>query len=85
MEDYSKFNLAGYYHFSNKDRTKTYYIVQLSTNKEESPSNNKCFIVNVFVDSDTYAEVITKEIGDILNVKVSANFETGKLNYEIVL
>ena len=85
MEDYTEFNLAGFYHFSNKDKTKTFYIIQLSSNTEESPSNNKCFLVNVFVDSDTYAEVISKEIGDTLNVKVTLNHETGKINYNIVL
>lgn len=85
MEDYSEFNLAGYYHFSNKDGSKTYHIVQISTNKVEGSSNKKCVLINVFVDTDTYAEILTKEIGDTLNVKVNANFETGKINYEIVL
>ncbi len=85
MENYVEFNLAGFYHFSNKEKTKTFYIVQLSINKNEGASNKKCVMINVFVNSDEYAEIITKDIGEVLNVKITPNLETGKSNYEIQL
>lgn len=79
------FHLAGFYHFTSKDKENTYYVVQALNIQEESEYNKKGTLINIFVDSNVYDAISNMEIGACLNVLIIPNLETGKLHYKLVI
>lgn len=86
MENVQEMSLVGFYHFSSKDKTKHYYVVQALSNQiEEGKAINKAFVVDVFVSEDIYNSIINKDIGEVIKVQITPNLSTGKLSYKICL
>lgn len=79
--------LIGYYHFEAKDKAKIYYVVQLlHSDVDNAKSIKKGAMVNVFVSDDIYKKIISDlSIGSAIKVRVSPNYDTGKINYSIEL
>lgn len=78
--------LIGYYHFSAKDKSQIFYVVQVLYNTiDVERSNNKATMINVFVSDDIYRKVCRMSVGEVLKVEVSPNFETGKIYYKVVM
>lgn len=87
MENVKEMTFVGYYSFKSKDKTSTYYIVQVLNHINEGNSC-KGFLINVFVDEDIYKTISCSNeyvIGSVLNVQVNANYENNKLSYKILL
>lgn len=81
MEDLKEMKLVGYYSFSSKDKSKSYYVLQLLNSMD-----TKAVLNNVFVDENTYKRVSGDyDIGSLLDVKCDINYETNKVYYSIVL
>ena len=81
MEDVKEMKLVGYYSFSSKDKSKSYYVLQLLNSMD-----TKAVLNNVFVDENTYKRVAGDyDIGSLLDVKCDINYETNKVYYSIVL
>ena len=86
METMQEMSLIGYYHFSSKDKTKHYYVVQaLSSTNDVSNGIYKANVVDIFVSEEMYKTIIEKEIGTSLNVQMIPNLSTGKLSFKICL
>lgn len=78
--------LVGYHHFSSKDKSEIFYVVQvLYNNTDIERSNNKATMINIFTTDETYKKVCQMSIGQVLKVEMSPNFETGKIYYKVVL
>lgn len=78
--------LIGYHHFSSKDKTQIYYVVQCLYNKFDAErSNNKATLINIFTTEEIYKLIINKHVGEVLKVEVSPNLETGKIFYKVVI
>ena len=81
MEDVKEMKLVGYYSFSSKDKSKSYYILQVLNTMD-----TKAVLNNVYVNEDIYKRVINDyDIGSLLDVKCDINYETNKVYYSIVL
>ena len=86
MDDLKEMPLVGYYHFTSKDKTKVFYVVQvLFSENDLSQNTNKGTLLNIFVNDNIYNTVSNSNFGDLLPVKISTNFSTGKLYYSIEL
>lgn len=85
MEETKSAMLVGYYHFSSKDKTKTFYIAQCLIHSTYEPINKQGVLVNVFLTQDDFAEVCVKDIGEEVLLSVKPNFEKGTINYKLVL
>lgn len=86
METQVQGNLIGYYHFRSKDKEKEYLITQIMFTKAEPERNNmKATVVGIFVDEEIYKKIITKNIGDKIDVEIRPNLETGKLSYKVLV
>lgn len=81
-----KMPLLGYYHFSSKDKTQSYYVVQvLHTEYDENKNIKKGILINIFVGEDLYNIIGQFDIGTALDIKVIPNLNTGKVNYDIII
>lgn len=86
MENVQEMTLIGFYHFSSKDKTKHYYVVQALFNElNVSNSTNKASVVDVFVSEEIYNSIMNKEIGEPIKVQMIPNLSTGKLSFRISL
>lgn len=86
MESMQEMSLIGYYHFSSKDKTKHYYVVQaLTSTNDVSQGNYKSNIVDIFVSEEIYNVILEKEIGTLLKVQMIPNLSTGKFSFKICL
>lgn len=86
MENVQEMSLIGYYHFSSKDKTKHYYVVQaLTSTNDVSQGNYKSNIIDIFVSEEIYNIILEKEIGALLNVQMIPNLSTGKFSFKICL
>lgn len=86
MENVQEMPLVGFYHFSSKDKTKHYYIVQaMSYQVEEDIAVNKATVIDVFTSEEIYNSIINKEIGELIKVQMTPNLSTGKLSFKICL
>ena len=86
MENVQDMTLVGFYHFSSKDKTKHYYVVQALTNEIDlSKSTNRASVVDVFVSEEIYNSIMNKEIGESIKVQMIPNLSTGKLSFKICL
>lgn len=78
--------LVGYHHFSSKDKSEIFYVVQvLYNNTDIERSNNKATMINIFTTGEIYKKVCQMSIGQVLKVEMSPNLETGKIYYKVVL
>lgn len=78
--------LVGYHHFSSKDKSEIFYVVQvLYNNTDIERANNKATMINIFTTDEIYKKVCQMSIGQVLKVEMSPNFETGKIYYKVVL
>ena len=78
--------LIGYHHFSSKEKKELYYVVQVLYNSlDVERSNNKATMINIYTDDETYKKVCQMSIGQVLNVQMIPNLETGKIYYKVVL
>lgn len=78
--------LIGYHHFSAKDKSQIFYVVQvLYNNTDIERANNKATMINIFTTDEIYKKVCQMTIGQVLKVEMSPNFETGKIYYKVVL
>lgn len=85
MENVIEMAYVGHNHFSTKDKTKVYYIVQVLYNTEDiSRNTNKASLINIFVSDQEYQELCNIAIGSPLKIEVLPNLETGKISYKIV-
>lgn len=76
---------VGHNHFSAKDRSKIYYVLQVLCNTvDEFRGTNIATLINIFVDDETYKRYKDNAIGTTLNIEVKPNLSTGKINYKIV-
>lgn len=77
----------GHYHFEAKDKSRIYYVIQcLHSNIDIQKSIKKGTMINIFVSDDVYKHVINNyDIGSLIKVKINPNYETGKINYSLVL
>ena len=79
-------SLIGYYHFSSKDKTKHYYVIQLlSVENDVSKGTYRAYPIDIFVSEEIYNTILEKEIGTVLTVQITPNLSTGKLSYKICL
>lgn len=79
-------NLIGYYHFTTKDKTKTYYIIQVMICKAEPEKNNmKSTVIAIFTNEEIYKKIIGRDIGSTLDIEIVPNLETGKINYKVLV
>lgn len=86
MEKSVQMILVGYHHFNSKDKTKTYYQAQCLHNiRNETNTNCKATLINIFVDEETYRKIINMNVGENINVVIIPNLETGKVSYKINL
>ena len=77
--------LVGYHHFSSKDKSEIFYVVQvLYNNTDIERANNKATMINIFTTDEIYKKVCQMSIGQVLKVEMSPNFETGKIYYKVV-
>jgi len=78
--------LVGYHHFSSKDKSEIFYVVQvLYNNTDIERANNKATMINIFTTDEIYKKVCQMSIGQVLKVEMSPNLETGKIYYKVVL
>lgn len=78
--------LVGYHHFSSKDKSEIFYVVQvLYNNTDIERANNKATMINIFTTDEIYKKVCQMSIGQVLKVEMSPNMETGKIYYKVVL
>lgn len=78
--------LIGYHHFSSKDKSDIFYVVQVLYNSTDiERANNKATMINIFVTDEIYKKVCQMAIGQVLKVEMKPNFETGKIYYKVVL
>lgn len=78
--------LVGYHHFSSKNKSEIFYVVQvLYNNTDIERANNKATMINIFTTDEIYKKVCQMSIGQVLKVEMSPNFETGKIYYKVVL
>lgn len=78
--------LVGYHHFNSKDKTQIYYVVQcLYSDKDITRGNAKGTMINIFVEDELYKKICNLEIGSVLQIEISPNINTGKINYRIVI
>lgn len=78
--------LVGYHHFSSKDKSEIFYVVQvLYNNTDIERANNKATMINIFITDEIYKKVCQMSIGQVLKVEMSPNLETGKIYYKVVL
>ena len=86
MENVQDMTLIGFYHFSSKDKTKHYYVVQALTNEVNvSNSTNKATVIDIFVSDEIYNSILNKEIGEPIKVQMTPNLSTGKIGFKICL
>lgn len=79
-------NLVGYYHFTNKERTEEYHIVQCAYYEgEEARAQMKAIIIPIFVDLKAFQEIANMTIGSTLDVELVPNLETGKIRYRVLV
>lgn len=72
--------LVGYYTFTSKDKKNLYYVLQFLNN-----DSTKASLINVFVEKNVYERVTQDyDIGSLLNVECSINFDTNKVYYKVV-
>lgn len=84
MEETKEFDLVGYYHFSTKDKTSEYFVIQVLLFTQDLSANTvKSNIVNIFTTKDIYNVISKLEIGDKISVSVIPNFDTNKIHYKI--
>lgn len=78
--------LVGYHHFSSKDKSQIFYVVQVLHNITDiERCNNKATMINIFTTDDIYKEICKMSVGQVLKVEVAPNLETGKIHYKVVL
>lgn len=78
--------LVGYHHFSSKDKSEIFYVVQvLYNNTDIERANNKATMINIFTTDEIYKKVCQMSIGQVLKVEMSPNMETGKIYYKVVM
>lgn len=78
--------LVGYHHFSSKDKSEIFYVVQvLYNNTDIERANNKATMINIFITDEIYKKVCQMSIGQVLKVEMSPNMETGKIYYKVVM
>lgn len=78
--------LVGYHHFSSKDKSQIFYVVQvLYNNTDIERANNKATMINIFTTDEIYKKVCQMSIGQVLKVEMSPNLETGKIYYKVVM
>lgn len=86
MENVQEMPLVGFYHFSSKDKTKHYYVVQVMAYQiEEGKAIRKSTIVDVFTSEEIYNSIINKEFGELIKVQMTPYLSTGKLSFKICL
>lgn len=79
-------NLIGYYHFTTKDKSKTYYIIQAMVCKAEPERNNmRSTVLTIFTNEDIYKKIIGTDIGSKIDIEIIPNLETGKINYKVMI
>lgn len=79
-------NLIGYYHFSSKDKSQQYFIVQIMFTKAEPEKNNmRATVVGIFINEEIYKGILQKNIGDKIDVEIVPNLETGKISYKVLI
>lgn len=73
--------LVGYYTFTSKDKKNLYYVLQFLNN-----DSTKASLINVFVEKNVYERVTQDyEIGSLLYVECSINYDTNKVYYKVLL
>lgn len=78
--------LIGYHHFSSKDKSQIFYVIQCLFNEQDMTKGTmKGTMINIFVNDETYKIVNQMGIGTPLKIEVSPNIQTGKLNYKVVI
>lgn len=78
--------LVGYHHFSAKDKSQIFYVVQVLYNSTDiERSNNKATIINIFTTDDIYKKVCQMSVGEVLKVEMRPNLENGKIYYKVVV
>ena len=78
--------LVGYHHFSSKDKSEIFYVVQvLYNNTDIERANNKATMINIFTTDEIYKKVCQMSVGQVLKVEMSPNMETGKIYYKVVM
>ena len=78
--------LVGYHHFTAKDKSQIFYVVQVLYNKTDiEHANNRATIINIFTTDDIYKKVCNMSIGEVLKIEMIPNMESGKIYYKVVL
>ena len=78
--------LIGYYPFSSKDKTQTYYVVQfLHTEEDLSKNTKRSTPITCFVEQDVYGKICEMDIGTVFRVEIKPNLETGKISYRPII
>lgn len=78
--------LIGYHHFSSKDKSQIFYVVQVLHNSTDvERSNNKATMINIFTTDDVYKKVCHMSVGEVLKIEMTPNLESGKIYYKVVL
>lgn len=86
MDELKEMSLVGFYNFSSKDKTKSFFVIQVLFYEEDKSMNSiKSNIINIFVNEEQYKNIVdNKSIGSILNVRIKADLSTGKVYYSII-
>lgn len=78
--------LVGYFHFSSKDKTQIYYVLQFLHNEsDKTRGTERGTIINAFVDEEIYKKIFGSDIGTVYKVEIKPNLNTGKINYRPVV
>lgn len=86
MENLIEMTYVGHNHFSAKDKSKIYYVIQVLNNIEDlTRCTNVATLVNIFVSDDLYNKINKFDVGSMIKVNIKPNLSTGRINYEIVL
>lgn len=86
MDELKDMSLVGFYKFSSKDKTKSFFVIQVLFYEEDKSINSiKSNIINIFVNEEQYKNIVdNNSIGSILNVRIKADLSTGKVYYSII-
>lgn len=84
MEFVKEFPLMGYYTCQNKEKTKQFYVIQVLVSWKDR-SGPKSKIIPIFTDSDIYSLIAAMDIGSLVKVNHSINYDMDKVQYSVVL
>jgi len=76
---------VGHNHFSAKDKSRIYNVIQVLYNTEDTQRfTNVATLINIFVNDEDYKKFSHYDIGTVIKVEVKPVLTTGKVSYKLV-